>query len=742
MIRLLATDRVLQLSVVVYGLALGIIAATQIAPDSVDPVLIGMAVIALLWGRRRVDQRERKFWDMLALAWSCRLLVEVVFFLDWSVPLLSASFTTDALYILFYLVFALAVDLKPHVEAEHSLKGARRRLESVAGLTAVFGVLIYFAIVVIPEPLGISLSFVSRDRGFTPLLLVRLTLDLLLLGRLVHAASGSRGRWRRLYGLLAAGMACFALKDALAVLQSEELFSAPQMGVAYAVFLSIPTFFAILAARYRLAPNRDVSDHTVTIDDPGGDDAVRTSPLVIYVVVVPALHFLLYPLGLLEPASRAPREVYALFYVLVLGLLAWSHQRLIMKDSRRAARALRRVEERLFRSQRLESVGRLAGGIAHDFNNYLTVIRGYTELLRERLQDPEAQSEIGYIDDAARKATHLTRQLLAFGRRQVLRPEALDLNDVVVETSKLLKSLLGEDVTLEVDLDPHVGLARADLGQTEQVIMNLALNGRDAMPGGGTLSVRTRRVVLGAPEAADLELPPGPYVILAITDTGTGMTKEVQAQAQEPFFTTKEPGRGTGLGLSTVHGIVAQSGGAISLESVVGEGTTVRVLLPSAEGPPQREPISAPRPDPSRTKATLLVVEDEERVRSLVVRTLTGSGFRVHEASDGRDALDRLSDYGPIGMLVADVMMPGMDGIQLAENLLTRCPGLRVLFISGYPADTLRERQAVLPRSVQLLEKPFTPAALIAKVNEVLAEGQDSSGAVHDLVTEQGPTGQ
>ncbi len=739
MIRLLLTDRVLQLSVVVYGLALGTVAATQIAPDNVDPVLIGMAVIALLWGRRRVDQRERKFWDMLAAAWSCWMLVEVVFFLDWSIPLLSASFTTDALYILFYLVFALAVDLRPHVEAEHSLKGARRRLESVAGLTAVFGVLIYFAIVVIPEPLGISLSFVSRDRGFTPLLLVRLTLDLLLLGRLVHAASGTQRRWRRLYGLLAVGMACFALKDALAVLQSEGVFSAPQLGFAYAIFLSFPGFFVIVAARYRQLSNPVISDHTVTIDDAGDDEAVRTSPLVIYVVVVPALHFLLYPLGLLEPASRAPREIYALLYLLVLGLMAWSHQRLIMKDSRRAARALRRVEERLFRSQRLESVGRLAGGIAHDFNNYLTVIRGYTELLRERLQGPEAQSEIGYIDDAARQATHLTRQLLAYGRRQVLRPEALNLNDVVVETSKLLESLLGEDVTLTLDLDSNVGLARADLGQTEQVIMNLALNGRDAMPRGGTLSIRTRRLVLSAPAAADLELQPGSYVSLTITDNGAGMTREVQSRAQEPFFTTKEPGRGTGLGLSTVHGIVAQSGGAISLESAVGEGTTVQVLLPADDGLSQREPIAALGPQPAKEQATLLVVEDEERVRDLVVRALAGSGFRVHEASDGREALNRFSEYQPIDMLVADVMMPGMDGIQLAENLVSRCPGLRVLFISGYPADTLRERQAVLPRSIQLLEKPFTPAALVAKVNEVLAERPKSSVPVHDLVTEQGP---
>jgi CheY-like chemotaxis protein len=382
----------------------------------------------------------------------------------------------------------------------------------------------------------------------------------------------------------------------------------------------------------------------------------------------------------------------------------------------------------------VESVGRLAGGIAHDFNNYLTVIRGYCELVRQRLIDPKAQEEIGYVEDAADKATNLTRQLLAFGRRQVLRPVALDLNAVVRDTRKLLDSLLGEDVSLQLDLEQDLDQARADLGQTEQVLMNLAVNGRDAMPRGGTLSVRTRRVTLTGPEAVDLDLEPGSYVGLEIADTGSGMSVEVMEQAFEPFFTTKGPGRGTGLGLSTVHGIVAQSGGAISLKSAQGEGTTVRVLFPTATGRAEPESTTTVRPQRASVAATLMVVEDDEQVRSLAVSALTDAGFRVHQAASGRDALERCAGIASVDLLITDVMMPEMDGARLADLLGARFAGLRVLFISGYPADTLRDRQAVLPESIELLEKPFTGTTLVAKAQQVLARRPPpgSHGGMHE----------
>ncbi len=432
------------------------------------------------------------------------------------------------------------------------------------------------------------------------------------------------------------------------------------------------------------------------------------------------MHFLFYPLGFLDPASRTPREVFALVYLVVLGAMAWAHQILLAKDSRAAREALKRAEDRLFRSQRLESVGRLAGGIAHDFNNYLTVIQGYSELLRERLDGHEAQADLECIEGAARKATNLTGQLLAIGRRQMLRPEPLDLNRVVHETAEALDSLLGDDVALKIELDPETGLAQADRGQTEQMLINLAINGRDAMPRGGTLKISTRRLELGPAEAARLELDPGAFVSLVFADSGVGMSAEVRARAFEPFFTTKEMDRGTGLGLSTVYGVVTQSGGAVTVDSAPGEGTVVRVLLPAAT--PQLVVESAEfesRSVPRRVK--VLLVEDESALRRLGAEALSQAGFDVLAASSGPDAIAyHLDACDSLGVLVTDVMMPEMDGFELAKAFRARRPDLPTLFVSGYPPDTLRQRQIALPESARLLEKPFSPSVLVDLVRELV----------------------
>ena len=281
-------------------------------------------------------------------------------------------------------------------------------------------------------------------------------------------------------------MMCFAARDALAVLQYEGKMAVASQGLGYEVLLYLPGFVIFLAARWRHLPAIEGEAAEVGERLRSVDQLDRASPIALYALAVPLMHFLFYPLGFLEPASRMPREVFALVYLVVLGAMAWAHQILLAKDSRAAREALKRAEDRLFRSQRLESVGRLAGGIAHDFNNYLTVIQGYSELLRERLDGPEEQADLECIEGAARKATNLTGQLLAIGRRQMLRPEPLDLNRVVHETAEALGSLLGEDVALKIELDPETGLAQADRGQTEQVLINLAINGRDAMPRGGS----------------------------------------------------------------------------------------------------------------------------------------------------------------------------------------------------------------------------------------------------------------
>jgi signal transduction histidine kinase/CheY-like chemotaxis protein len=734
---LLRADRFLRVSLVVYGVALVFLGAVWVQPESlagefqqlVDPVLLGLTLVALLWGRRRTKGRERLFWDLLASAWACWLLVDVIFFFELPVPLVSAAFATDSLYILYYLIFALAVDLRPHLESARSLTLVRRRLESIAGLLAIFGLLFYFGIVVLPEPLGFSLSFVPRDRGLTTQLLVRLSLDVLVLARLVYAVITARDRWSRLYLLLAVGMFFYLLRDALALLQYERMISISSQGFAYTAFLYLPGFLVLVAARYRHLPFTESPARESVTDPEETDEVIRPSPIALYALLVPTVHFLLFPLELLDEASRSPREVFCLVYVLALGTLAWIHQAIVAKDARHYRRALRETEKRLFRSQRLEAVGRLAGGIAHDFNNYLTVISGYGELVRTSVEDEEVQNDVAYIEEAASKAEHLTRQLLAFGRRQVLKPVAVDLNEIVRETAKLLRSLLGEDVRLELELDPGTGLALADVGQTEQVLMNLAINSRDAMPGGGTLSIRTYRAIFIEEEAARLEVAPGSYVCLVVSDTGLGMNQEVQAQMFEPFFTTKRRGRGNGLGLSTVYGIVAQSHGAIRVESAPGRGTTVTVLLPTAKVSELPESRPAVELASGRAGATLLLVEDEEAVRRMAVRALSEGGFRVLQAASGQEALSLPPDSRDvIDLLITDVVMPGMDGTELAARLIDHCPGLRVLFVSGYPTETLRERRTALPSSMCFLHKPFTPTALVAAVREALDEPAPTGG--------------
>jgi PAS domain S-box-containing protein len=383
----------------------------------------------------------------------------------------------------------------------------------------------------------------------------------------------------------------------------------------------------------------------------------------------------------------------------------------------------RALEERYRQAQKLESVGRLAGGIAHDFNNLLTVINGYSDFLL-RSVDPLDPIRAGLteISNASQRAAALTRQLLAFSRRQILQPELLDLNAVVTDAAKMLERLIGEDVELILRLDPSPACVRADSGQMHQVVMNLAVNARDAMPSGGKLIIESANVTVGG-QAAPPEpgLPPGAYALLSVSDTGLGMTPEVKDRVFEPFFTTKEPGKGTGLGLSTVYGIVEQSGGRIFLHTEPGQGATFRIYLPAVPqplGPP-------PAPDQADLSAhrgteTILLVEDQPNVRNLARSLLARLGYNVLEASNGDEAL-ALAQQGSahIHLLLTDLVMPGMSGSELAARLAAIRPGLRTLYMSGYANRTPAYRDAPGFQD-NCIGKPFTLAALAAKVREVL----------------------
>ena len=379
-----------------------------------------------------------------------------------------------------------------------------------------------------------------------------------------------------------------------------------------------------------------------------------------------------------------------------------------------------RLEEELRQSQKMEAVGRLAGGIAHDFNNLLTAITGYGELALAKLPDDEPVREnVFEMKRAGERAADLTRQLLAFSRRQVLQPEVMNVNTVVAELERMLRRLLGAQVELVTDLDPALGATKADPGQLEQVVMNLALNARDAMPRGGRLLLATRNEIIDGE----------PFAVLEVTDTGHGMDPATLEQAFEPFFTTKPVGEGTGLGLSTVYGIVKQSGGDVAVSSVPGSGTTVRVLLPRATEATSAG-AGAPHVPARRADATILLVEDEDVVRGLLVTMLRDAGYRVIEAANGADAIAAAGDEPSIDLLLTDVVMPGLGGPELAETLLEQRPGLRVVFVSGYSADAT-ERQRRATAGTAFLQKPFTRAQLISTLDSLLAEPISEAAATH-----------
>jgi two-component system, cell cycle sensor histidine kinase and response regulator CckA len=382
----------------------------------------------------------------------------------------------------------------------------------------------------------------------------------------------------------------------------------------------------------------------------------------------------------------------------------------------------KQLEEQLRQSQKLEAIGQLAGGIAHDFNNLLTAINGYSELTLRRLQaDDPLQQNIKEIMKAGERAAALTRHLLAFSRKQVLQPKVLDLNAVVSELEKMLQRLIGEDIEMRTVLGTEIGSVRADPGQIEQIIMNLVVNARDAMPHGGKLTIETENVSLDESYAKNhIAVTPGPYVMLAVSDTGMGMADETRARIFEPFFTTKEVGKGTGLGLSTVYGIVKQSGGNIWVYSEVGRGTTFKIYLPRVDEGAEEYKRSAEAEGAVRGAETVLLTEDEEIVRKLARQVLELYGYRVLEAANGGTALLICERHaGPIHLLITDVVMPEMSGRELADRLAGLRPEMKVLYMSGY-TDNAIVHHGVLDESANFIQKPFSTDALARKVREVL----------------------
>jgi two-component system cell cycle sensor histidine kinase/response regulator CckA len=407
-------------------------------------------------------------------------------------------------------------------------------------------------------------------------------------------------------------------------------------------------------------------------------------------------------------------------FVAMVWALAFVLDRLQSEDTR--TQDVITGSEKL-QSQKMEAIGRLAGGVAHDFNNLLAVINGYSDLLLESIgsSDPN-RAKLEQIKQAATSAVSLTRQLLMFSRQQVIQPVILDINHIVANTEKMVRRLIKENIEFAVMLDPRLDRVNADSGQIEQIILNLVVNARDALPNGGKLCIQTSNVRVDEDSApAGAGIPPGRFVLLEVTDTGTGMDQWTQAHIFEPFFTTKAPGKGTGLGLATVYGIVKQSNGHIEVRSRLGHGSSLKIYLPAVEQAKANHETGKDSANPTFAGETVLVVEDARSLRDLICEALTKFGCTVLSAREGQEALRIVKQrQTTIDLLLTDVVMPGMNGPALAKEVRLLCPGTKILYMTGYSGEFLRA-DMLIP-GVSLIQKPFAPADLGRKITKMLAD--------------------
>ncbi|HEX9582491.1 MAG TPA: ATP-binding protein [Gemmatimonadales bacterium] len=682
-----------------------------------DIPLLVVAIFAFQSGLRRLpDQRLRRVWHLLTAALASWLVVRGVQLVlgAGAVQSMGHEVVVDILYLVFYLFFILALEFAPRTDRDEGPVPSLRNLRSAGATVFALGLLAYFVII----PGAINPAAYTTQ---APSLLLFVTLDLYIVGRLVAHRVHCRARpWSTACTLLLTTAVLWVLTDLAEAMEYTGVWA---LGTGTATDLAwLPAWLTLVGAARAphvvpASPAPERADLTGGAAPTGG-----AGSLLVFAVVVPATHFALSGLGLLDPVSKPAREVCALVVMLVLAALAAMHQTLLQRENQRLAADRDAVARRLHGLQRVEAIGRLAGGIAH-VNNLLTIILTNAGLMEASLRSghTDVLDDLDELTAAARRGTSMVKKLLGVGRRDLLMFRPVDLAEVVRGFYPALRRIVDPSIEMRFDADAGVRPARADAGAVEQILMNLVANASDAMPNGGLLRIEVRQGRPGGAPAgvAAPSAPAAEVVTLTVTDTGVGMDERTREQVFEPFFTTKPAGEGTGLGLAMVYGLTKQHGGWVYVASAPERGTQVRVLIPTwpdNEAPPAAPPGQA---EPSATRA-ILVVEDEAPIRRAAQRSLERMGYRVLVAANGEDALRVFEVHaGEIALVVSDVVMPRLSGVKLREAVQRLRPGTRFIFTSGYAGADLPAEHGLDPQ-VPFLSKPWTMEELASKVKEAI----------------------
>ena len=683
---------------------------------NLDRVLLPLIIVLLAFRLTKVTGTEaRRFWTFVlggTISWFIAGMLYMVSALALRPHWLDLS--VDIGYIVYYLCLYLAADQQPQLARGWSRRDVIFPFSMAAA--TLFIVIMFGYFVVVPwamAPGEYGRYLVSFN--------LYVTLDLILALRFGLLLRASRDpRWQRGYLLLTVASLAMAAGDLVEGLGLARIAVAT-IGSRIDIVWLIPHFCVAVVVITVAGRPSNLGGSAGTV---GSTDQRVQSLLPFYAFTLPVIHFGLYLLNYLDPGLRTPREAIVLSGLVVFAVVSLLQQIWLERTvaSLRSDLVVRALDDRLRQSQRLESVGRLAGGVAHDLNNLLMVIKSYAELANLRLsgEDHDTRARLAEIDRAADRAADLIRQLLAFGRQQVLNPEVVSVNDQVRGLEGMLSRILGDDIDLVVDLDPEAGFTKVDPGLLEQVVVNLAVNARDAMPRGGRLTISTQPERHAA-HGTGGHLRGSGYVELAVSDTGFGIDPGIRDRIFEPYFTTKEMEKGTGLGLATVYGIVDQSGGEIEVESELGRGSTFIVRLPrTSERPAERAPSGKPTQHVVGGE-TVLLTEDEATIREPLAEYLEHLGLDVLQAVDGIDALEVAEGYGGnIDVLVTDLVMPRMSGPDLARNLLAERPGLKVVYVSGYTPEAMQTYGGAGEIDAIFLQKPFLLEDLATTIRQAL----------------------